>query len=80
MSMHTCHENGCEARATDRCFECGAWRCVTHLVRISLPTFEGFFAESVCSACLQAHVTHPDPYGQIIIETASAASPSALAR
>lgn len=78
MSMHTCHENGCDQRATERCFECGAWRCVTHLVHVSLPTFDGFFAETVCSACLQDHLDHPDPYGQIIITAAPNAAPAAF--
>ncbi len=78
MSMHTCHEDGCDQRASDRCFECGVWRCETHLVAISLPTFASFFAETLCSACLQNHISHPDPYGQIVIQITPSVASSAL--
>lgn len=79
MSMHSCHEDGCDQRAADRCFECGAWRCGTHLTHISLPTFEGFFAEMLCSECLHDHLTNPDPYGRIIVQPALSGAASAFA-
>jgi hypothetical protein len=78
MSMHTCLEDGCDQRASDRCFECGVWRCMSHLVAISLPTFGGYFAETLCSECLHNHLTHPDPYGHVIIQSAPTSVPSAI--
>jgi hypothetical protein len=69
MSIHICHEAGCGQRATDRCFDCGSWRCAAHLVHIQLPTAEGYFGEVVCSACLKDHIEHPDPYGRIVVES-----------
>jgi hypothetical protein len=73
--MHrACAAQSCDTPASERCFECGVWLCQTHLVHISLPTYEGRFAETVCSACLQLHLDTPDPYGVIAID-----SPTSLA-
>lgn len=69
MSRHTCKEDGCDERAADRCFECGEWRCLAHLVHIQLPTAEGAFAELLCVTCVQDHLAHTDPYGRIVVES-----------
>jgi hypothetical protein len=67
MSLHTCREDGCAQRATDRCFDCGDWLCATHLIHVKVPTAEGAFAEVVCSSCLQEHLAQTDPYGKIVV-------------
>jgi hypothetical protein len=72
MSKHSCHEAGCDQRATDRCFECGEWRCLAHLTRIKLPTAQGYFGELLCGACIQEHLAHTDPYGKIVVESPKA--------
>ncbi len=68
MSKRICHEDGCGQRGTDRCFECGEWRCLEHLVHIQLPTAEGYFGELLCVTCVQDHLAHTDPYGKIVVE------------
>ncbi len=77
MSMHTCHQDGCAQRATDRCFDCGDWLCATHLIHMQLPTANGLFGEVVCSNCLQEHIERPDPYGRVVIESPARAVPLA---
>jgi len=68
MAKHTCREDTCGQRATDRCFECGDWHCQAHLTHIKLPTAEGLFGEVLCATCLQEHLAHTDPYGKIVVE------------
>lgn len=65
---HRCHVADCTARATDRCFECGAWCCDEHRSAIHIPTFTTPFREYLCTACLSIHLDAPDRYGSIVVE------------
>ena len=69
MSSRLCQEPGCQKNAADRCFECGAWSCDTHLTLISMPTHDGHFDQCVCPACLKEHLSHTDKYGRVRVET-----------
>jgi hypothetical protein len=66
--IRVCFSEGCDAQATERCFECGAWHCVEHLAVIQVPTFEGSLRELLCGECLQAHVQIRDRFGPFVFE------------
>lgn len=72
--MRICGARDCARPASDRCFECGGWRCEAHLTHTHLPTFSGSFRETLCAVCLQGHLDDPDPYGPIEIEASPASS------
>jgi hypothetical protein len=71
-TARTCGESGCTERATERCFDCGAWLCTAHLTQITIPTAYGGFSERVCRSCLLEHQTAQAPLKTVTQEPPAA--------
>ncbi len=67
MPTYACAVAECSGYPIDRCFDCGAHFCASHLTLIAMPTSSDPLREFLCASCLQAHLNEPDRYGLVSV-------------